>query len=163
MFKQLAELARSTALLLQVKAEADGRLRVVVQPTPDKTDGTAALTRPLRLIATPEELDQDFAAALARFSSSYGSMKEAVDAAVAVTEAARQAANKKAAEAVKGKGQATKAAPPAAKAAAASVTQSDQEDGGDDSDADGGVTDVGGGEAQPTAATTKAPVTAPLF
>jgi PRTRC genetic system protein E len=66
MFKELHAMAKDAMLLITATAEGD-QLRVSVTPTyPDgKVPAGAAPLRPLSVIASPEELDADFAAVLA--------------------------------------------------------------------------------------------------
>lgn len=64
MFQQLHTLAKDATLLITARAEGD-QLRITVTPT--KEDGkksSASNLRPLSVIATPDELDADFAQAL---------------------------------------------------------------------------------------------------
>lgn len=65
MFKELHAMANDATLLITAKAEGD-QLRVSVTPTyPDgKVPAGASPLRPLSVIASPEELDADFAAVL---------------------------------------------------------------------------------------------------
>jgi PRTRC genetic system protein E len=91
MFKPLYELARTTALVMTITAdEKEGTLTLTVNPKPVAKDAPAALSQPLTLKATPEELDTGFVEALTRFGDSYASLKETVDSAVAVMEAAKK-------------------------------------------------------------------------
>lgn len=143
MFKNIFQLVQAAPLLMKLDAQPEGKLAILIQPTPAKADGAPALTKPLRLVGTPEELDAEFAGLIERFSTSYVSMKDAVDAAVAVTEAARAEAGKRAADAVKGK------AAGGGKPAAAPVRA--VRDGTDAVEEDAGTGDDGGESTQPDA------------
>lgn len=97
MFKPLYELARTTALVMTITADQkEGTLTLTVNPKPAAKDAPAALSQPLTLRATPEELDEGFVEALTKFGESYASLKETVDAAVAVMDAAKKEAATKA-------------------------------------------------------------------
>lgn len=82
MFTALHDLAQSATLMIVVAAE-DDQLRVSITPTTtgDKTKPHAL--RPLSLLATPAELDADFAAALAIWQAPKRSLIEQAHAAAA--------------------------------------------------------------------------------
>ncbi len=64
MFQQLHALAKDATLLITARAEGD-QLRITVTPTKEDSKKTSAGgLRPLSIIATPDELDTDFAQAL---------------------------------------------------------------------------------------------------
>lgn len=67
MFKALAELAQKSTLLISIATDGD-QLRVNITPKANAAGGTPAL-RPLSLLATADELDQDFGKALLAWTS----------------------------------------------------------------------------------------------
>lgn len=97
MFKQLHAMANAATLLITASAEGD-QLRVSVTPTyPDgKVPAGASPLRPLSVIATPEELDADFAAVLAFWQAPKRSLIEQAQAAAGDGDegASRKAASK---------------------------------------------------------------------
>ncbi|ONX51493.1 hypothetical protein A8F11_06345, partial [Burkholderia cenocepacia] len=62
LFTSLHELARTTSINILITAEGDENLRVNVTPLPN-AKGKKELW-PLSLVATPQELDAEFAAAV---------------------------------------------------------------------------------------------------
>lgn len=64
MFKDLHELAQSATLMMVIGADGD-QLRVSVTPTQVGDKTKPHVLRPLTLVGTPDELDADFATALA--------------------------------------------------------------------------------------------------
>ena len=98
MFKELAELAKSTTINLIVSGEADGQLRVIVMPKPAKEGENPALSTPLCLVATPEELDAQFAGILVGYVSARTSLADALSASQTVMEAAKKSAVEEAAK-----------------------------------------------------------------
>lgn len=79
MFSALHALAQKSTLMITISAEAE-QLRVNVTPTPNDKDGKQAL-RALSLLATAEELDADFAAAIAMWQAPKQSVLEQARAA----------------------------------------------------------------------------------
>lgn len=101
MWNPIYELAKTTALLLTISADAKAnQLVVTVTPRPSgKSD--PALSQPLTLRGTPEELDTGFVDALTRYGTSYASLKETVEASLALMEEAKKTAAAKATPAAK--------------------------------------------------------------
>lgn len=136
MWTPIFELAKTTSLLLTISADTSAKqLVVTVTPRPSgKPD--PALSQPLTLRGTPEELDAEFVSAITQFSTAYASLKETVEAAVAVMAATKQSVATKAA--AKPAAAPAKAATPAPKkpatvvAAAPAVTDRADDDGDDD-------------------------------
>ena len=140
MFKELFPMAAKGGFSLLLSAdEANGLMTVVVVPkTTDNGKEVPALAVPLKLTATPEELDAGFVQALASYSTARTSLDEQVAATNEVLEAAKAASVKKGADALSKAG--AKAAP---KAAHKPVTaSSEHDDGDDDGDASGGGEDA---------------------
>lgn len=67
MFKALAELAQKSTLLISIAVDGD-QLRVNITPKANDASDKPTL-RPLSLLATAEELDQDFGKALLAWTS----------------------------------------------------------------------------------------------
>lgn len=79
MFSALHALAQKSTLMITISAE-DEQLRVTVTPTPAGKDAKQVL-RPLSLLASAEELDADFAAAIATWQAPRQSVLEQARAA----------------------------------------------------------------------------------
>lgn len=156
MWNPIYELAKTTALLLTISADAKAnQLVVTVTPRPSGK-GEPALSQPLTLRGTPEELDSGFVDALTRYGTSYASLKETVEASLALMEEAKKTAAAKATPAAKPAaakpGASTKppVSAPAAKAATATpAVQSVPEAGdkGDDDEAESAPADNAATEA----------------
>ena len=163
MWNPIYELAKTTALLLTISADQNAnQLVVTVTPRPSGK-GDPALTQPLTLRGTPEELDTGFVDALTRYGTSYASLKETVEASLALIEEAKKAAVAKATPAAKPAAAkpvvATKpgASVPAAKAATATpATQSapETDDGTDDDEVERAPTVAASEETSTSAADT---------
>ncbi|MGT2453747.1 PRTRC system protein E [Cupriavidus basilensis] len=67
MFKALHQFAQASPLILTIVAE-DDQLRVTLTPRLDASSTVKAAPRPLSIVATPEELDADFATAIGIFA-----------------------------------------------------------------------------------------------
>lgn len=63
MFQALHQFAKTSPLILTIVAEGE-QLRVTVTPQLDASKATQASPHPLYILATPEELDADFATAI---------------------------------------------------------------------------------------------------
>lgn len=82
MFRELHELAQASPLMLTIVAEGE-QLRVTVTPQLDASKTVKASPHPLYILATPEELDTDFAAALSIYAPGARSVLEQASAAAA--------------------------------------------------------------------------------
>lgn len=134
MFKELFPMAVKGPFSLLLSADdGSGLMTVVVVPkTSDSGKDVPALAMPLKLTATPDELDAGFVQALASFSTRRTSLDEQVAATNEVLEAARAASVKKGAEAV------TKAgAKPAPRTAARPVADAGDAEHDDDGEGSG--------------------------
>lgn len=142
MFKELFPMAAKGAFSLLLSGdEANGLMTVVVVPkTTDNGKEVPALAVPLKLTATPEELDSGFVQALASYATARTSLDEQVAATNEVLEAAKAASVKKGADALSKAG--AKAAPKGTHKA--TMAGGERDDGDDDGDASGG-----GEDAQP--------------
>lgn len=151
MFKELFPMAAKGAFSLLLSAdEGNGLMTVMVVPkTTDGGKDVPALAMPLKLTATPEELDAGFVQALTSYSTARTSLDEQVAATNEVLEAAKAASVKKGAEAVTRAG--AKAAPKASAKSASSSggAEDDGEGGGNDDEAP--AAEPGGGEAKQAA------------
>ena len=148
MFKKLATMMKEgDSLAISAALQADGRMCLTVHAVGTFTN--KALSAPLSMVGTPEELDEGMADELGRWVGTRMSLREQVDAANLILEAARKesatAASKATQRPAAGKGKVV--APAKASAAAAGAV------GGDDDELDdeaGDGSDVGS-QASPKA------------
>ena len=108
MFKELAPCLRQRAVLLTVTHIEEDKIRVNIIPQKLKDGENAALTTPLTVTGTAEELDRDLPATLVDFVSAHLQLKNTLDRAKAEMDAAAKAAQAEARS--KSKTSATKAA-----------------------------------------------------
>jgi PRTRC genetic system protein E len=92
MFKELAPYLRQRAVLLTVTHIEDGQIRVNVIPQKLKDGENAALTTPLTVTGTADELDNDLPATLVNFVSAHLQLKNTLDQAKAEMDAAAKSA-----------------------------------------------------------------------
>ena len=92
MFKELVPILRSRAVLMTATALDDDQIRVNVVPKKMKDGDHDALTTPLSVTGTAEELDAQLAATLVGFVASRLQMKNALEKAKADMDAATKAA-----------------------------------------------------------------------
>lgn len=90
MFKALHALSQSATLMIVIAAEGDD-LRVSITPTQAGDKTKAHKLQPLSLVASPAELDEGFAAAIASWQAPKLSLQQQVEAANAVGAAASAA------------------------------------------------------------------------
>lgn len=109
MFKELAPYLRQRAVLLTVTRLEEDQIRVNVIPQKLKDGENAALTTPLTVTGTAEELDRDLPATLVGFVASHLQLKNTLDRAQSEMDAAAKAAQAEARN--KTKAAATKVAP----------------------------------------------------
>jgi PRTRC genetic system protein E len=118
MFKELAPYLRQRAVLLTVTHLEEDQIRVNVIPQKIKDGENAALTTPLTVTGTAEELDRDLPATLASFVGAHLGLRNTLDRVKDEMDAAAKAAQAEARS--KSKAAATKSAPkPEAKLAEA--------------------------------------------
>ena len=129
MFTELAALVRASEKVVVTLTMRGDLMSVVVVPV-IKNAADAALTTPLALSATPAELDEGFAQALAGVTAARQSLAEQAEATKSILEAAKSSQSSKATKAL-------------AKAAAPSDASDSQQDSEDESNPQGGA----GGEA----------------
>lgn len=118
MFTELAALVRASEKVVITLTMQGDTMSVVVVPVV-KAAADAALSTPLALSATPAELDEGFAAAIAGVSVARQSLAEQVEATRSILEAAKTS-------------QSTKATKVLTKAAAPTASETSEED--DDGD-----------------------------
>ncbi|MCO4865775.1 conserved hypothetical protein [Cupriavidus taiwanensis] len=118
MFTELAALVRESEKVVVTLTMQGDTMSVVVVPV-IKNAADAALSTPLALSATPAELDEGFAAAVAGVSAARQSLAEQAEATKSILEAAKSS-------------QSTKATKALTKAAGTTATTSDDDDGDDD-------------------------------
>ncbi|NEX60106.1 PRTRC system protein E [Noviherbaspirillum galbum] len=99
MFAQLTDLLKQTGLTLTLEAKGE-QIQVVVSPKV-KAGSNVGLAQPLVLIGSPEELDAEFATALAQFTGARQSLVDQVAISTAALEAAKKATAAKPATAAK--------------------------------------------------------------
>ena len=92
MFKELAPYLRQRAVLLTVTRLEEEQIRVNVIPQKLKDGENAALTTPLTVTGTAEELDRDLPATLVSFVASHLELKNTLDRAKSEMDAAAKAA-----------------------------------------------------------------------
>lgn len=109
MFKELAPYLRQRAVLLTVTRLEEDQIRVNVIPQKLKDGENAALTTPLTVTGTAEELDRDLPATLVSFVASHLQLKNTLDRAQSEMDAAAKAAQAEARN--KSKSTTTKVAP----------------------------------------------------
>lgn len=124
MFTEIAQLAKHTTLNLIISAEGDN-LRVIVMPR-GKDGENPAISTPLSLVASPEELDREFTTVIGGYTANRTSLQESLDAAKTIMEAAAKEARDKAANKAK------PASKSAVKPASTNQIQDDEDFDGDD-------------------------------
>lgn len=167
MFKELEPLVAERSLHLLIAAAKDGMVNLYIEPTKKADAEDDAFVTPIRLLATPEELDRELPAILTEWVSARTrvtqSLREALDAANQQMAAAAEAAKKAAADKVTKKGAApAKAGTKGAVAATATLSVkpppsllADEDDAGDDAP----VSDAtAGASADPNGASPAAPL-----
>jgi PRTRC genetic system protein E len=92
MFKELAPYLRQRAVLLTVAHMEDDQIRVNVIPQKLKDGENAALTTPLTVTGTADELDRDLPATLVNFVSAHLELKNTLHRARSEMEAAAKTA-----------------------------------------------------------------------
>ena len=92
MFKELVPILRSRAVVMTATAVDDDRIRVNVVPKKVKDGDHDALTTPLSVTGTAEELDAQLGSTLVGFVASHLQMKNALEKAKADMDAATKAA-----------------------------------------------------------------------
>jgi PRTRC genetic system protein E len=120
MFKELVPILRNRAVLMTATALDDDQIRVNVVPKKMKDGDHDALTTPLSVTGTAEELDTQLAATLVGFVASHLQMKNALekakadmDAATKTAQAEARAKSKTATRSVPAKTEVTQNAPSA--------------------------------------------------
>ena len=92
MFKELAPYLRQRAVLLTVTHNEDDQIRVNVIPQKLKDGENTALTTPLTVTGTADELDRDLPASLVNFVSAHLELRNTLDRAKAEMDAAAKTA-----------------------------------------------------------------------
>jgi PRTRC genetic system protein E len=92
MFRELAPYLRQRAVLLTVTHIEDDQIRVNVIPQKLKDGENAALTTPLTVTGTADELDNDLPATLVNFVSAHLQLRNTLDRAKAEMDAAAKTA-----------------------------------------------------------------------
>src|SRR4051794_41972993 len=92
MFKELAPYLRQRAVLLTVTHLEDEQIRVNIVPQKLKDGENAALTTPLTITGTADELDQELPATVGNFVAAHLELKNTLEPAKAEMDAAEKAA-----------------------------------------------------------------------
>lgn len=92
MFKELAPCLRQRAVLLTVTQTDNDEIRVNIIPQKLKEGENTALTTPLTVTGTAEELDRDLAPAIVGFVAAYLALRNTLDRAKAEMDEAAKAA-----------------------------------------------------------------------
>lgn len=92
MFKELAPYMRQRAVLLTVTHIEDDQIRVNIIPQKIKDGENAALTTPLTVTGTADELDRDLPAILVNFVAAHMQLRNTLDRAKAEMDAAAKTA-----------------------------------------------------------------------
>ena len=92
MFKELAPYLRQRAVLLTITHIEDDQIRVNVIPQKLKDGENAALTTPLTVTGTADELDNDLPTTLVNFVSAHFQLRNTLDRAKAEMDAAAKTA-----------------------------------------------------------------------
>lgn len=96
MFKELAPYLRQRAVLLTVTYLEEEQIRVNIVPQKLKDGENAALTTPLTVTGSAEELDRDLPATVVNFVAAHLELKNTLDRAKAEMDAAAKAAQSEA-------------------------------------------------------------------
>ena len=108
LFQGLAPLLVNRTVIMTVAADGKGLLTLNVIPKKVKDDESDALTTPLCITASPEELDRDLAAQLREFTDVHAkaatNIQQVKDELAAAEKAEREAADERRAKKAKGKG-----------------------------------------------------------
>lgn len=127
LFKSLQDLSRSTQIVCIISSDTDSLMKVTVMPKPAKDGENPALSTPLQLVGTPEELDAQFAEVLTSYTATRTSLAESLAASQTVMEAAKKDATEKAAKVAS-----AKTSTPATGAAAPRTESVSDEESGDE-------------------------------
>jgi len=132
------------ALDIKLLSDAD-TITVMVFPTPKEGQKDAALTQPLKLVGTVDEMEAQFAELIQSTAEKRGSLIDSVEALGAILDAAKKETDKKAVSAIAGK----KPGKPASTAASPATPAGD-----DDESDDGDQAGTNNTAAAPTTAAT---------
>ncbi|MBI2770528.1 MAG: PRTRC system protein E [Burkholderiales bacterium] len=131
------------------------RLSIVLMPVA-KEGQDAALSHPVKLEGTVDEIEAGFENAMAKYATARANLTEQLDATLTLLDAAQKSSAAKAAEGLKGKTK-TPAKAPGVKPAATTADPLESDDHDEDT-----VVDDEGGEGPATAAPAAAPAPAAL-
>lgn len=126
MFKELAEIIKTTNLSIAVSTDGD-QIKLLIIPIP-VAGSNPALSKSFELVGTPEELDNDLAQTLTGWSASYKKMKDSLAEIEAFNEAATKVAQEAATKAASSAQKATPTPAPAKTSASAPVVTVDVHD-----------------------------------
>jgi PRTRC genetic system protein E len=134
MFKELAQLLGSKqdagSLNILITTTADGQLSVTVLSVQQSAKTNPVLSRPLTLVATPEELDSQFAEVISTYGQRRASLVEQLEAETTILQNAEKESADKATKKLAGKSAAANASK-AGKSQAAAASDDDEDFGGE--------------------------------
>lgn len=134
MFQALLPLVASGGkITLTIAATSNGQMKVIVCPE-NKNGSVPALSQPLALVATPEELDAEFVDVISNYVGTRNSLLEQVEATNALLKNAEKSQAGKAVKSLKGSAASTKVA-------AAPGGDDDDEETSDENEGGGGGDD----------------------
>lgn len=101
MFTEIHGLVTSgkCTLMLAIAPKGD-KLSVRVTPIPSEKDAQSALSQPLDMLGTPQELDAEFSSILASYSTARKTLQQSLDDAETIMKAAANEASKKSVAAI---------------------------------------------------------------
>lgn len=99
MFRELMPLLRNRAVLMTLTLIEDDKIRVTIVPKKLKEDENAALTTPVMITGTTEELEADLGKTLVSYTGSHLQLKNTLQTAQAEMDAAAKAARASATQA----------------------------------------------------------------
>jgi PRTRC genetic system protein E len=92
MFKELTPLLRNRVVLMTLTLAEDDKIRVSIAPKRIKEDENSALTTPVMMTATAEELEAELGPMLVNYTASHLQLKSTLEKAQAEMDAAAKAA-----------------------------------------------------------------------
>jgi len=111
LFNSLHELVKTTKIICFISSDGE-QMKVTVLPKAANESAPPALSTPLQLVGTPDELDSQFPEILKEYTETRTSLVNSLAASQAVMEAAKKEATDKAAKVVSAKtSQAARTAP----------------------------------------------------
>lgn len=159
MFTEIAPLLRSCSQIrIDLIASGDGLIKMAMTPI-TKGSKEPALSHPLFLAGTPEDLDAEFVAAIAKYSAARASLVEQVEATATVLKAAEKTQADKATK--PSKTLSTRPAAPKQSDADQDLDDSEDEENEDDATSGNGTPPADAEDTAPTSTSTSTSTSAP--